>query len=104
MGHADPQAFGRGSTGQNLEEDLGRRTDVNRDHSVFLFPAQWGLLQMEMTSGCLKRGKLGQLSVLQGLGHWYGCEMGSILHGSVCGKMKRDAKSHGANAPSFLLH
>lgn len=63
-GDGDPQAFRRGSVGQNLEEDLGRRAYVNRDHSVFLFPAQWGLLQTEMTSGCLKRGKLGQLSVL----------------------------------------
>lgn len=55
VGDADPQAFRRGSIGQNLEEDLGRRTYVNRGHSVFLFCAQWGLLQMEMTSGCLKR-------------------------------------------------
>lgn len=44
--------------------------------SLFPFLPQRGLLQTEMTSGCLKRGKLGQLSVSQGWGRQQGCEMG----------------------------
>lgn len=98
VGVANPQAFRRGSAEQNLAEGLGRRTDVYRDRSVFLFPAWRGLLQTEMTSGCSKRRKLGQSSELLGWGHQYGCKMGSLVHSDVYGKMTRDAKSVRAGA------
>lgn len=76
---------------------MGRGDVANRDHSV-PFPPQRGLLQTEMTSGCSKRGKLGQLSVLQGWGHQKGCEMGSLVCSDVCGKMEWDTKLSRAGA------
>lgn len=64
VGEAHSQPFRRDSTGQDVGGDLGRGRMLLTEITLFPFPPQRGLLQTEMTSGCSKRGKLGQLSVL----------------------------------------